>query len=43
MGNRSLGITLPVEFLSELGWKEKQKLVVKRVRGGMLITDWRRR
>ena len=41
MGTISLGITLPVEFLSELNWKEKQKVRVKKVRGGLLIRDWR--
>ena len=36
---RSLGITLPVEFLDELGWREKQRVVVKRIQGGMIIRD----
>jgi len=38
---RSLGITLPVEFLDELGWREKQRVVVKRIKGGVVIRDWR--
>lgn len=42
MGNRSLGLTLPVELLNDLKWKEKQKVVVKRVRGGLLIKDWKK-
>ncbi|MEK9180915.1 MAG: hypothetical protein AAB871_01635 [Patescibacteria group bacterium] len=41
MGRRSLGLTLPVEYLNELKWKEKQKVTVKKVRGGLLIKDWR--
>jgi len=40
---RSLGITLPVEFLDELGWREKQRVVVKRIPGGMVIRDWKTR
>ena len=42
MGKHSLGLTLPVELLSNLGWKERQKVVVKKVRGGILIKDWKR-
>lgn len=40
VGGKSLSITLPREFLNQLGWKEKQKVVVKRVPGGLLIKDW---
>jgi len=42
MGNRSLGVTLPVEFLNQLKWKEKQKVVVKKIRRGLLIKDWKK-
>lgn len=41
MGGKSIGLTLPIELVRELGWKEKQKVVVKRVRGGVIIRDWR--
>ena len=40
-GKTSLGITLPMDIIDELGWREKQKLSVKRVPGGLLIKDWR--
>jgi len=43
MGGKSLGLTLPVELLKELKWKEKQKVKVKRVRGGILIKDWKKK
>ena len=36
-------IILPKEFLDDLGWREKQKLTVERVRGGILIKDWRKK
>jgi len=39
VGRASLAITLPKEIAGELGWKEKQKVVVKKVRGGVLIKD----
>lgn len=42
MGGKSLGLTLPVELVKELKWKEKQKVRVKRVRGGILIKDWKK-
>ncbi|MFA6269780.1 MAG: hypothetical protein WC657_01055 [Candidatus Paceibacterota bacterium] len=42
LGKTSLGITLPVALLNQLGWREKQKLVVKKVRGGLTIKDWRK-
>jgi hypothetical protein len=41
-GNGSIGLTLPIELVRELGWREKQKVVVKRVRGGVMIRDWKK-
>lgn len=41
LGGKSIGVTLPIEMVRELGWREKQKVVAKRVRGGILIRDWR--
>jgi hypothetical protein len=42
IGKQSIGLTLPIEIVRELKWKEKQKVVVKRVRGGVLIKDWKK-
>ncbi len=42
IGRKSIGLTLPIELVRELGWKEKQKVVVKKVRGGVLVRDWKR-
>ena len=41
VGKTSLAVTLPVEMARELGWREKQKVVVKRIKGGIVIRDWR--
>lgn len=41
-GNGSIGLTLPIEIVRELKWREKQKVTVKRVRGGVLIKDWKK-
>ena len=38
--NRSFGITLPIEMIRELGWRERQKLVVKRRGKKLIIEDW---
>lgn len=41
IGKRSIGLTLPIGEVRDLGWREKQKVVVKRVKGGLLIKDWK--
>lgn len=41
-GNGSIGLTLPIEIVRELGWREKQKVIAKKVRGGVLIKDWKK-
>jgi antitoxin component of MazEF toxin-antitoxin module len=43
VGKTSLAVTLPVEMIRDLGWREKQKVVVKRIKGGLEIRDWRRK
>lgn len=40
-GNKSIGLTLPIEEVRALGWREKQKVVVKRIKGGLVIRDFR--
>lgn len=42
IGKQSIGLTLPIEIVRELGWREKQRVAVKRVRGGVLIKDWKK-
>ncbi len=42
VGKTSLAVTLPKEIITELGWKEKQKVTMKKVRGGVLIRDWKK-
>ena len=43
LGRGSLAVTLPVELVQKLKWKEKQKVTVKKVRGGLLIKDWKKK
>lgn len=42
VGKTSLAVTIPIEMYKELGWKEKQKVIVKRVSGGIIIKDWKK-
>jgi hypothetical protein len=41
VGMRSIAVTIPIELVRELKWKERQKVTVSRVRGGVLIKDWK--
>ncbi len=39
---RTISVTLPIEFVRELGWREKQKVVVKKKGKTLVIEDWER-
>ncbi|MEK9181283.1 MAG: AbrB/MazE/SpoVT family DNA-binding domain-containing protein [Patescibacteria group bacterium] len=41
-GKTSLAVTLPVELVAELKWKEKQRVLVKRKGSKLIISDWKR-
>lgn len=43
VGKTSLAITIPIEMRKDLGWREKQKVKVKRIKGGIEIKDFRSR
>ncbi len=38
----SLNVSIPVYILKALGWKEKQKVTVKKIHGGVTIKDWKK-
>jgi antitoxin component of MazEF toxin-antitoxin module len=40
-GGSSYSIILPKHLVRELGWKQKQKLEVRKHGEGILITDWK--
>jgi len=42
LGGTSYGITLPIEHIRAFGWREHQKLVVKREGKRLIIEDWSR-
>lgn len=37
----SLGMTIPKELAQELGWRERQRVVVKKVGKNLVISDWK--
>ena len=39
-GGKSMGLTLPIEIVEKLGWKEKQKVVVVLKGKHIIIKDW---
>jgi hypothetical protein len=41
IGRGSVGLTLPIELVRELKWRERQRVTVKRVKGGLMIRDYR--
>jgi antitoxin component of MazEF toxin-antitoxin module len=41
LGGKSIGLTLPIELVRELGWREKQRVTVKKVKGGFTVRDYR--
>ena len=38
----SYSITLPIEFIRELGWRERQKLTVTLSGKDLIIKDWKK-
>lgn len=40
-GGSSYAITVPIEYVRKLKWKEKQKLEVKLIQDRIVIRDWK--
>ncbi|MBU2028762.1 hypothetical protein KJ761_02625 [Patescibacteria group bacterium] len=38
----SMGLTIPKEIISTLGWRERQKVKVKLERKKIIISDWKK-
>lgn len=41
-GGASLGLTLPIDMIRAMGWKEHQKVVVMRRGNTFVIKDWKK-
>lgn len=42
LGKKSFGLTLPIEIIRKLGWREKQKVKTKLKRRKIIIEDWKK-
>ncbi len=40
VGGKSYAITIPIEMIRELKWKERQKVIVEKRDGKIIIRDW---
>ncbi|PIR88330.1 MAG: hypothetical protein COU09_02745 [Candidatus Harrisonbacteria bacterium CG10_big_fil_rev_8_21_14_0_10_44_23] len=40
-GKSGISVNLPISYVRDLKWKRGQKVVVKRIKGGLQIKDWR--
>lgn len=38
----SLGLTIPKELATELGWRERQKVTVRKSGKKLIIEDWKK-
>jgi len=42
VGGTSLSVTIPVDIVRKLGWKERQKVIVKKAGPGISVKDWKK-
>ena len=42
VGERSISVVIPIEFVKKLKWREKQKVVVKMSGKKITIEDWQK-
>ncbi|MAZ40959.1 hypothetical protein CL654_02485 [bacterium] len=40
VGKHSISVTIPIEVVRELGWRERQKVTVKKSGKKLIIEDW---
>lgn len=40
---KSIGVTLPIEFIRKLKWRKKQKITVKLKGKKIIIEDWKKK
>lgn len=41
VGRKSFAVTLPIEMVREMKWRERQRVKVTRIKGGIQIRDYR--
>jgi len=42
VGKQSIAVTIPIEIFRALGWREKQKVIVKKSGSKLIIEDWKK-
>jgi len=42
VGKQSIAVTIPIEIFRALGWREKQKVIVKKSGNKLIIEDWKK-
>ncbi len=42
LGRKSICVTIPIEIIREFGWRERQKVVVKKQGKKIVIADWQK-
>jgi antitoxin component of MazEF toxin-antitoxin module len=42
VGRLSIAVTIPLGIIRELGWQEKQKVMVKKKGSQIIISDWKK-
>lgn len=40
LGGKSIAVTIPIDMIRDLKWRERQKVVVKKVGKRLIIEDW---
>jgi len=40
VGQGSFAVTIPIEMMNQLGWREKQKVTVRKFGKKVIIEDW---
>ncbi len=41
-GGKSIAVTIPIEMVRELKWRERQKVVVTKRGKSIIIKDWKK-
>lgn len=39
---KSIAVTLPIEFVRELKWRDRQKVVIRKSGAKLIIEDWKK-
>lgn len=42
LGKKSICVTIPIEIIREFGWRERQKVIVKKFGKKITIEDWKK-